>query len=161
MSLNHSFDTSFLYLHSLRPKKKNPKLPSKSILTSLLPLPALAPPPPLSPPPAPMCVWTPGSHSSEDLPSCTVSIKHHLWALFFFFFYKPFFIGLGLCLLLTVTVQEWLTVLCVHCHISPSSMSPDKEASTGNRLYSLQHTNSHLSVLLLVIYCDFSSAELM
>lgn len=49
------------------------------------------------------------------------------------FFYKPVFIGLGLCLLMTAIVLEWFTVLHVHCHISPSSLSPDMEASRNNR----------------------------
>lgn len=122
--------------------QNNPNLPFQSILTSLLPLPALPPPPLLPVPPSPsasvcLCVWTHGSYSSDKLPSCTVSIKHHLWALLFFFFYKCFFIGLGLCLLMTVTVLEWLTVLRVHCHISSSSLSPDTEARGGNSLFTV------------------------
>lgn len=123
--------------------QNNPNLPFQSILTSLLPLPAL-PPPPLLPvplPPAPACVCVCGLMGAIALTNCPPAqfqlniIYGHCF--FFFFFYKCFFIGLGLCLLMTVTVLEWLTVLRVHCHISSSSLSPDTEARGGNSLFTV------------------------
>lgn len=58
-------------------KKNNPSLPCSA---SCSPFPSSA-----------VCVWTPGRHHSDELPSFTGSIKHHLWALFFFFFFTRVF----------------------------------------------------------------------
>lgn len=132
--------------------QNNPNLPFQSILTSHLPLPAL---PPL--PPAP-CARTPGSHGSDELPSCTVSIKHHLWALFFF--YERFFYWPGS--VFTHDSNSAGVVNCPACtspYISIQSVSWHGGQRRPQTLYCQRRTNSHLSVLLSVIYCTFSSAE--